>query len=66
MGGGEGACNSLERRQNNTNRKHHFIQDQIKKMGLLHQALLHLALQSTPYLEGWGGGRGRRMRRKTC
>ena len=32
-GGRSGACNSLERRQGNTNRKHHFIQDQIKKMG---------------------------------
>ena len=33
-------------------------------MGSLHQALLHLALQSKPNLGGGGGGGG--VRRKTC
>ena len=45
---GTESCNSRERRQGNTNRKHHVIQDQVKKWVYLHQALLHLALQSTP------------------
>ena len=53
---GEGACNSLERRQGITNRKHHFIQDQIKKWVYYIRRCYIWRYNRRLIWEGWGLG----------